>query len=230
MPASSADKPNEGSTAAKATAFAADITGAGATFPYPIYAKWADAYKKATGTGMNYQSIGSGGGIKQITAKTVNFGASDMPMKAEDLEKNGLMQFPAIMGGVVPVYNLKGIGAGEIKFTGELLANIYLGKIKNWSQLGGSNQTIVVVSRDTSSACDRNDSASNDSAPEIRKTSIGGPSPRGDASSACASCNSSRPTSPRCCGACARSRWSSAATSAPGSGSSTRPRPGWRPP
>ena len=116
-----------------ATAFAADITGAGATFPYPIYAKWADAYKKATGMGMNYQSIGSGGGIKQITAKTVNFGASDMPMKAEDLEKNGLMQFPAIMGGVVPVYNLKGINSGEIRFTGELLANIYLGKIKKWN-------------------------------------------------------------------------------------------------
>jgi len=119
--------------AASAPALAADITGAGATFPYPIYAKWADAYKKATGTGMNYQSIGSGGGIKQITAKTVNFGASDMPMKAEDLEKNGLMQFPAIMGGVVPVYNLKGINSGEIRFTGELLANIYLGKIKKWN-------------------------------------------------------------------------------------------------
>src|SRR3954469_12774772 len=92
-------------------AVAVDITGAGATFPYPIYAKWADAYRKATGVAMNYQSIGSGGGIKQITAKTVDFGASDAPMKPEDLEKNGLMQFPAIMGGVVPVYNLKGIGA-----------------------------------------------------------------------------------------------------------------------
>lgn len=139
-----------------ATAFAADITGAGATFPYPIYAKWADAYKKATGTGMNYQSIGSGGGIKQITAKTVNFGASDMPMKAQDLEKNGLMQFPAIMGGVVPVYNLKGIKAGEIKFTGELLANIYLGKVKKWNDaaIAGLNpgvklpdETITVVHR-----------------------------------------------------------------------------------
>lgn len=119
--------------AVSASAFAADITGAGATFPYPIYAKWADAYKKATGTGMNYQSIGSGGGIKQITAKTVNFGASDMPMKAEDLAKNGLMQFPAIMGGVVPVYNLKGVGAGEIRFTGDLLAGIYLGKVKKWN-------------------------------------------------------------------------------------------------
>ena len=88
--------------AAATCALAADITGAGATFPYPIYAKWADAYKKATGNGMNYQSIGSGGGIKQITAKTVDFGASDMPMKPDDLAKNGLVQFPAVMGGVVP--------------------------------------------------------------------------------------------------------------------------------
>jgi phosphate transport system substrate-binding protein len=112
---------------------AVDITGAGATFPYPIYAKWADAYKKATGVGMNYQSIGSGGGIKQITAKTVDFGASDAPMTADDLEKNGLIQFPAIMGGVVPVYNLKGIGAGQIKLTGALLADIYLGKVKTWN-------------------------------------------------------------------------------------------------
>ena len=112
---------------------AADITGAGATFPYPIYAKWADAYKKATGNGMNYQSIGSGGGIKQITAKTVDFGASDMPMKPEDLQKNGLMQFPAIMGGVVPVYKIKGIGSGEITLSGPLLADIYLGKVKTWN-------------------------------------------------------------------------------------------------
>lgn len=115
------------------TALAADITGAGATFPYPIYAKWADAYKKATGVGLNYQSIGSGGGIKQITAKTVHFGASDMPMKPEDLNKHGLMQFPAIMGGVVPVYNLKGIGDLQITLTGPLLAEIYLGKIKRWN-------------------------------------------------------------------------------------------------
>ena len=114
-------------------ALAADITGAGATFPYPIYAKWADAYKKATGTGMNYQSIGSGGRIKQITAKTVNFGASDMPMKPDDLEKNGLIQFPAIMGGVVPVYNVKGIESGKVKLTGPLIADIYLGKIKKWN-------------------------------------------------------------------------------------------------
>ena len=112
---------------------AAEITGAGATFPYPIYAKWADAYKKATGVGLNYQSIGSGGGIKQITAKTVDFGASDAPMKGEDLEKNGLVQFPAIMGGVVPVYNLKSAKSGEIKLTGALLADIYLGKVKAWN-------------------------------------------------------------------------------------------------
>ena len=115
------------------SAQAIDVTGAGATFPYPIYAKWADAYKKATGVGMNYQSIGSGGGIKQITAKTVDFGASDAPMKAEDLEKNGLVQFPAIMGGVVPVYNLKGVKSGEVKLSGALLADIYLGKIKMWT-------------------------------------------------------------------------------------------------
>jgi phosphate transport system substrate-binding protein len=114
-------------------AFAADLTGAGATFPYPIYAKWADAYKKATGVGLNYQSIGSGGGIKQITAKTVDFGASDMPMKPEDLEKNGLMQFPAIMGGDVIVYNLRGVQSGAITLTGPMIADIYLGKIKKWN-------------------------------------------------------------------------------------------------
>ena len=116
-----------------ASASAADLTGAGATFPYPIYAKWADAYKKSTGTGLNYQSIGSGGGIKQITAKTVDFGASDMPLKAEDLDKLGLMQFPAIIGGNVPVYNLKDLKSGQLKFTGELLAAIYLGKISKWN-------------------------------------------------------------------------------------------------
>ena len=112
---------------------AAEITGAGATFPYPIYAKWADAYKKDTGTGMNYQSIGSGGGIKQITAKTVDFGASDMPMKAEDLQKNRLVQFPAIMGGVVPVVKVEGIKPGQLKFTGPLLADIYMGKVTKWN-------------------------------------------------------------------------------------------------
>jgi phosphate transport system substrate-binding protein len=114
-------------------ALAVDITGAGATFPYPIYAKWADAYKKATGSSMNYQSIGSGGGIKQITAKTVDFGASDMPMKPADLQKNGLVQFPAIMGGVVPVFKVPGVKPGELKFTGKLLADIYLGKVTKWN-------------------------------------------------------------------------------------------------
>ncbi|MGE0355818.1 MAG: phosphate ABC transporter substrate-binding protein PstS [Burkholderiales bacterium] len=118
---------------AAAPALAADITGAGATFPYPIYAKWADAYQKTSGTRMNYQSIGSGGGIKQITAKTVNFGASDKPLSAQDLAKDGLMQFPAIMGGVVPVYHLAGIASGDVKFTGPLLADIYLGKVKKWN-------------------------------------------------------------------------------------------------
>src|SRR6476620_5483238 len=96
------------------TAVAADISGAGATFPYPIYAKWADAYKKETGIGLNYQSIGSGGGIKQIENKTVTFGASDMPLKGAELDKGGLAQFPTVMGGVVPVYNLDGVAAGDI--------------------------------------------------------------------------------------------------------------------
>src|SRR5438093_4733086 len=112
-----------------APAFAADMTGAGATFPYPIYAKWAEAYKTATGNGLNYQSIGSGGGIKQIKAKTVDFGASDMPLKAEELPKNGLVQFPAIMGGVVPVGNIAGEKAGELKVTGARVADIYLSKV-----------------------------------------------------------------------------------------------------
>ncbi len=115
-------------------AAAVDITGAGATFPYPIYAKWAEAYKAKTGVGMNYQSIGSGGGIAQIKAKTVDFGASDMPLKAEDLEKDGLVQFPAIIGGVVPVVNIDGIAAGQLRFSGALLADIYLGKIKKWNE------------------------------------------------------------------------------------------------
>src|SRR3990167_6328902 len=112
---------------------AADITGAGATFPYPIYAKWAEAYKAQGGVNMNYQSIGSGGGIKQITAKTVDFGASDMPLKPEELDKNGLMQFPTVFGGVVPVVNIKDIGAGQLKLDGATLANIYLGKITKWN-------------------------------------------------------------------------------------------------
>ncbi|NMM29395.1 MAG: phosphate ABC transporter substrate-binding protein PstS [Glaciimonas sp.] len=115
------------------TVTAADITGAGATFPYPIYAKWAEAYKAATGTGMNYQSIGSGGGIKQIKAKTVDFGASDMPLKFEEMEAEGLMQFPAIMGGVVPIVNVDGVTPGQLKMTSDVLAQIYLGKIVKWN-------------------------------------------------------------------------------------------------
>jgi phosphate transport system substrate-binding protein len=113
-------------------AFAAEITGAGASFPAPIYAKWAEAYQKATGNKMNYQSIGSGGGIKQITAKTVDFGASDMPLKPEDLEKGGMLQFPTVIGGVVPVVNIQGVKPGEMKLTGPVLADIYLGKITKW--------------------------------------------------------------------------------------------------
>ena len=112
---------------------AADISGAGATFPYPIYSKWADAYKTQTGTGLNYQSIGSGGGIKQIKAKTVTFGASDMPLKPDELKASGLVQFPMIIGGVVPVVNVKGIGAGQLTLDGATLAAIYLGDIKTWN-------------------------------------------------------------------------------------------------
>ncbi|MFA9217695.1 MAG: substrate-binding domain-containing protein, partial [Sphingomonadaceae bacterium] len=114
-------------------AAAADMTGAGSTFVYPIAAKWADAYKQSTGNGLNYQSIGSGGGIKQIKAKTVDFGASDMPLAIDELEEDGLVQFPVIMGGVVPVINLAGFGPGQIKLTGAVLADIYLGKITQWN-------------------------------------------------------------------------------------------------
>jgi len=116
-----------------ASASAADITGAGSTFAYPILAKWAEAYKKDTNIGLNYQSIGSGGGIKQIKAKTVDFGASDMPLSVEDLEKDGLTQFPIIMGGVVPVVNLKDVKPGQLKMSGDLLAKIYLGKVTKWN-------------------------------------------------------------------------------------------------
>ena len=125
-----------GVSAAAAIAFGAlagEISGAGATFPYPIYAKWAEAYAAKTGLKMNYQSIGSGGGIKQITAKTVDFGASDMPLKPADLEKDGLTQFPMVMGGVVPVFNVPGIAAGQLKLDGKVLADIYLGKITKWN-------------------------------------------------------------------------------------------------
>lgn len=122
-----------GLVAATTTAvFAADITGAGATFPFPIYSKWADAYKKETGNGLNYQSIGSGGGIKQIQAKTVTFGASDAPLKPEQLEKDGLVQWPMVMGAIVPVVNIEGVKPGEMVFDGETLANVYLGKITKW--------------------------------------------------------------------------------------------------
>lgn len=115
------------------SASAAELTGAGASFPAPIYAKWADAYNKATGNKINYQSIGSGGGIKQIQAKTVDFGASDMPLSPEQLTKDGLTQFPAVIGGIVPVVNLAGIKPGELKLSGAVLADIYLGKITKWN-------------------------------------------------------------------------------------------------
>jgi len=114
-------------------AFAADISGAGSTFFYPIAAKWADAYKTATGSGLNYQSIGSGGGIKQVKAKTVTFGATDKPLELKELNDAGLIQFPAVMGGVVPVVNLKGISPGELTLDGATLANLFLGNIKSWN-------------------------------------------------------------------------------------------------
>ena len=115
------------------SAQAADITGAGATFPFPIYAKWAEAYKKETNIGLNYQSIGSGGGIRQIKAKTVAFGATDAPLKGEDLTKDGLIQFPTVMGGVVPAVNIAGVEPGKLKLSGEIIAQIYMGDIKKWN-------------------------------------------------------------------------------------------------
>jgi phosphate transport system substrate-binding protein len=118
---------------AASLAQAATITGAGSTFAAPIYAKWAETYKAQSGLALNYQSIGSGGGIKQIEASTVDFGATDKPLKADDLEKNGLMQFPTVMGGVVPVMNLEGFKPGQIKLTGTQLADIYRGVIKKWN-------------------------------------------------------------------------------------------------
>ncbi|HOX69532.1 MAG TPA: phosphate ABC transporter substrate-binding protein PstS [Burkholderiaceae bacterium] len=119
--------------AASGTSLAQDATGAGATFPAPIYAKWADAYNKATGAKVNYQSVGSGAGLKQIRSKTVDFGASDMPLKDDELAKDGLVQFPTVIGGVVPVVNIKGIAPGQIKLTGAVLGEIYLGKITKWN-------------------------------------------------------------------------------------------------
>ncbi|MGO4870093.1 MAG: phosphate ABC transporter substrate-binding protein PstS [Roseiarcus sp.] len=137
-------------------AWAGDISGAGATFPYPIYAKWADTYKTDTGNGLNYQSIGSGGGIKQIKAKTVTFGASDMPLEPKDLTASGLLQFPTVVGGDVPVVNLDGVGADQLVLDGPTLANIFLGKITKWddpaiAKLNPNvklpSQAIVVVHR-----------------------------------------------------------------------------------
>jgi phosphate transport system substrate-binding protein len=145
-----------GLTAAALTAAAADITGAGATFPYPIYAKWAEAYKKETDVGLNYQSIGSSGGIRQIRAKTVAFGATDAPLPGADLDKDGMVQFPAIIGGTVPVVNLEGFKPGELRITGPVLAEVYLGTISKWNDAklaalnpGKSlpNQAITVVHR-----------------------------------------------------------------------------------
>jgi phosphate transport system substrate-binding protein len=122
-----------GLLAASSLASAQSVTGAGASFPAPIYSKWADSYNKATDVRVNYQSVGSGAGIKQITGKTVDFGASDMPLTDEALAKDGLVQFPTVIGGVVPVVNIKGIEPGQIKLTGQLLGDIYLGKITKWN-------------------------------------------------------------------------------------------------
>src|ERR1700694_456232 len=138
------------------SAFAADISGAGATFPYPIYAKWADAYKKETNIGLNYQSIGSGGGIKQIKQKTVTFGAPDMPLTSKELDDAGLIQFPTVIGGAVPAINLDGIKPGDLKLDGKTLADIFLGKIVKWNDTAIQKlnpdtklpaQAIVVVHR-----------------------------------------------------------------------------------
>ena len=121
--------------AAASLGHAQDVTGAGATFPAPIYAKWADAYNKATGVRINYQSVGSGAGIRQIKAKTVDFGATDMPLKDDELAKDGMVQFPTVIGGVVPVVNVKGITPGQLKLTGQVLGDIYLGKVAKWNDV-----------------------------------------------------------------------------------------------
>jgi len=135
---------------------AADIAGAGASFPYPVYTKWADAYKKETGTGLNYQSIGSGGGIKQIKAKTVTFGATDAPLSGKDLDDSGLAQFPMVMGGIVPVVNVEGLQPGDLVLDGPTLAKIFLGEVKTWNdaaiqKLNANvklpNQAIAIVHR-----------------------------------------------------------------------------------
>lgn len=129
-------------------AHAADITGAGATFPYPVYSKWADAYKKETGHSLNYQSIGSGAGIKQIQAKTVTFGASDMPLKQDQLKKDGLVQWPMVMGAIVPVVNIEGVKPGDLVLDGTTLADIYLGKIRKWdhAQIKKLNPSLTLPS------------------------------------------------------------------------------------
>ncbi len=138
------------------TAFAAEITGAGATFPYPIYAKWAEAYKKVSNVGLNYQSIGSSGGVRQIRAKTVTFGGTDAPLSGAELEKDGLIQFPTVLGGVVPVINLDGFKPGELRLTGSVLAEIFMGTISKWNDAKIAalnpgktlpNQAITVVHR-----------------------------------------------------------------------------------
>jgi phosphate transport system substrate-binding protein len=133
---------------AAASALAVDISGAGATFPYPVYSKWAEAYKKETGNGLNYQSIGSGGGIKQIKANTVTFGASDMPLTPDDLKAAGLVQFPTVVGGDVPVVNLDGVAAGQLVLNGAVLADIFLGKITSWddSAIKALNPTLALPS------------------------------------------------------------------------------------
>jgi phosphate transport system substrate-binding protein len=127
-------------------ASAAEITGAGATFPFPIYAKWAEAFKKETNNSLNYQSIGSSGGIRQIRAKTVDFGATDAPLKGEELQKDGFVQFPAVMGGVVPVFNVQGVAAGQLKLTGDVLADIFNGKITKWNdaKIAQANQGVTL--------------------------------------------------------------------------------------
>ncbi len=132
------------------SSMAADMTGAGATFPYPVYAKWAETYKKVSGNGLNYQSVGSGAGIKQIKAKTVDFGASDKPLPAAELDEAGLMQFPAIMGGVVTVINLDGIAPGQLKLSGPVVADIYLGKITKWNaaQIAALNPGVKLPAED----------------------------------------------------------------------------------
>lgn len=144
------------SGAALTSAHAADITGAGATFPFPIYAKWAEAYKKQTNIGLNYQSIGSSGGIRQIRAKTVTFGGTDAPLGGADLDKDGMVQFPTVLGGVVPIINVEGFKPGEMRLTGPVLADIFAGVITNWNdpKLAAlnpgkkfPNQAITVVHR-----------------------------------------------------------------------------------